>query len=255
MAIRPDPSSTARFGRRAFLSGALAGAAAAVGYLVVRPPFGLWPSISEFSADYRTKTAEQKHLALADGVSVQMSAQTSITIHPTSDSNATHIELIAGEAMVTAGMTTKPFVLTAGNGRTIAQAASVDIRYVDSNVCVTCIDGEVRVEQGSAAASLQSGQQLIYSAQALSSVRTVDPVAVTAWREGILVFHETPLAEAIEEINRYRPGRIVVVNDALGARLFNARFRIENIDEVVDQVRQVFDARVTSLPGGIVLLG
>src|SRR5580698_6775690 len=38
--------------RRAFLGGAIA--AAAAGYLVVRPPLGLWPSLEELSADYRT---------------------------------------------------------------------------------------------------------------------------------------------------------------------------------------------------------
>ena len=63
------------------------------------------------------------------------------------------------------------------------------------------------------------------------------------------------LTEAIAEINRYRPGRIILTNAALGARIFNARFRIENIDGVVGQIQQVFGASATSLPGGIVLLG
>lgn len=89
----------------------------------------------------------------------------------------------------------------------------------------------------------------------MSAIRTVDPAIVTAWRDGFLVFHATPLAEAIEEINRYRSGKIILIDDALGHRLFNARFRIANVDEVVGQIRQVFGARITSLPGGIVLLG
>ena len=69
------------------------------------------------------------------------------------------------------------------------------------------------------------------------------------------MFHGTPLSEAVEEINRYRPGRIIVTNAALGRRLFNARFLIANVDGVVGQIQQVFGATITNLPGGIVLLG
>ena len=70
-----------------------------------------------------------------------------------------------------------------------------------------------------------------------------------------LVFRSTPLADAVAEINRYRSGRIFVTNAALGRRLFNARFPIANVDGVVAQIQQVFGASVTTLPGGIVLLG
>jgi transmembrane sensor len=41
----------------------------------------------------------------------------------------------------------------------------------------------------------------------------------------------------------------------LGRELVNGRFRIDHIDEVLNRIEQVFDARMRSLPGGIVLLG
>jgi transmembrane sensor len=84
---------------------------------------------------------------------------------------------------------------------------------------------------------------------------SIDPAVVTAWKDGVLVFHETRLSEAIAEINRYRPGRIILTNAALGHRLFNARFRIKDVDGVTAQIQQVFGASATALPGGIVLLG
>ncbi|MDE1172062.1 MAG: FecR domain-containing protein [Parvibaculaceae bacterium] len=241
-------------GRRAFLGGALAASAAGIGYLAVRPPLDLWPSFVELTADYRTATGEQRQIRLASGVAIVMSAQTSVAMRPRED-DAGHVELIAGEATITTGRNASaPFVLVAGGGRTSASQASFDVRYIGPTVCVTCLHGEVLVEQGRAARALQASQQLVYSAQGLSSIRAVDPAVVTAWRDGFLVFHGTPLAEAVEEINRYRRGKIIVTNEALGRRLFNARFRFENVDEVVGQIQQVFGAGVTSLPGGIVLL-
>jgi transmembrane sensor len=247
-------SGGGRVGRRALVGGALAASAAGIGYVLFRPPFGLWPSFAELTADYRTATGEQKRIALADGVSIEMSAQTSIAVRSAAR-DARHVELIAGEAAILASEASGPVIVSAGGGRSIASEASFDVRYIGATVCVTCLEGALRVEHGDAAQSLQPRQQLLYSARGVSSVRAVDPAAVTAWRDGFLVFHATPLAEAVEEINRYRPGKIILIDDALGRRLFNARFRIANVGEVVDQIRQVFDAQITSLPGGIVLLG
>lgn len=252
----PAPSfGRRRVGRRAFVGGALAGSAASIGYMLFRPPFGLWPSFAELTADYRTATGEQKRIALAGGVSIEMSAETSIAVRSAAP-DAHHVELIAGEATILAmSQASGPFIVTAGSGRSIASEASFDVRYIGATVCVTCLEGALRVEHGDTAEALRPRQQLLYSALGMSGIRAVDPDAVTAWRNGVLIFHATPLAEAIEEINRYRPGKIILVDDALGHRLFNARFRIANVDEVVDQIRQVFGARITSLPGGIVLLG
>lgn len=243
-----------RMGRRAFLGGALASSAAAAAYALVHPPLGLWPSFSQLTADYRTATGERKNITLADGVSIEMNAQTSIAVRKTV-SDTRHIELLAGEAAVATGPdASQSFALIAGQGRTMARRAHFDVRYIGTTVCVTCLEGEIRVEQEGAATPLQAQQQILYSTRGQSSIRTVDPAVVAAWRDGFLVFHATPLAEAVEEINRYRPGKIVLTNDTLGRRLFNARFRIENVGEVVDQIRQVFGAKATSLPGGIVLL-
>ncbi|MEW6435559.1 MAG: FecR domain-containing protein [Pseudomonadota bacterium] len=242
-----------RLPRRAVLGGALAASAAALGYGIISPPLDLWPSIKELRADYRTATGERKQIALNDFL-IDMSAATSIAVRST-QSNPHHFELIAGEAAISLRRDfTGSFALSAGSGQTIARRASFDVRYIGANVCVTCLDGELRVEQQGAAANLEAGQQLLYSLDAMSSVRTVDPATVTSWRDGFLVFHATPLAEAIEQVNRYRRGKIVLMNEALGERLFSARFRIENIDEIVDQIRQVFDARVTSLPGGLIVI-
>jgi transmembrane sensor len=69
------------------------------------------------------------------------------------------------------------------------------------------------------------------------------------------VFEATPISEVIAEVNRYRPGRIILTNNGLGRRLFDARLRIENIGNVVRQIELTFGAHARELPGGIVLLG
>lgn len=247
-------SAHSRVGRRAFLGGALAASAAGAAFLVVRPPLGLWPSWAELAADYRTDAGEQRQIVLADSVSIDMNTRTSIALL-SSKETADRIELIRGEAMLAAPKTSRPVTVIAADGRAIATDARLNVRYDDRNVCVTCLQGLVRVEQQGAVLPLPAGQQVVYSERSVSAPVAIDSATVTAWKDGIIIFDATPIADVVAEVNRYRRGRIILTNAALGRERLNARFRIENIDRVVGQIEQVFGARATILPGGITLLG
>lgn len=241
-----------RPGRRAFLGGAIAASAAGAAYLAVRPPLELWPSLSELSADYRTSTGEQRQIALANGVSVAMNTQTSIAVRA-SDGAAQRFELISGEALVVAPKS--PVTVLAAGGRVTASDARFNVRHLGTPVCVTCLDGVVEVAIPAKVVTLAAGRQVIYSGDGVDGPDPIDPGIVTAWKNGVIVFDNTPISEVIAEINRYRHGKVILTRAALGRERFNARFRIENIDRVVDQIAQVFGVRPRNLPGGIVLLG
>jgi transmembrane sensor len=245
-------SASGRIGRRALLGGALA-AAAATGYAVVRPPLDLWPPLHELlTADYRTSTGEQRTLTLAGNVLLEMNTRTSIALRLRQE-GADRIELIAGESVVT----TKghAFEVVAGETRAAASNATFNVRNDYARVCVTCLSGEVTVACGESALSLGERQQVSCSGPVPGEVIGIDPTVVTAWQSGFLVFHDTPLSEVIAEANRYRQGKIILVNAALGHRLVNARFRLDRIDDIVPKLTDAFGATATSLPGGVVLLG
>jgi transmembrane sensor len=63
-----------------------------------------------------------------------------------------------------------------------------------------------------------------------------------------------PLVDVIEEVNRYRPGRIVVTNSELGRRVVNGTFRRDQLETFIAQVQRLFGAKVTTLPAGLLLL-
>lgn len=242
-------------GRRAFIGGAIAASAAGAGYIAVRPPLGLWPSLAELAADYRTAPGEQRSIALTEGPSVELNTRTSIALRASAD-GANRIELLGGEAEIaTRPEMNQTVEVIAADGHVTAADAVFNIRYEYGIVRTTCVGGALDVMHGDRSIRLHRGEQVVYSPDGLGPVKSADLAAVTAWKNGVLVFQLTPLADAIAEINRYRPGRIVVTNEALGRRLFSARFQIANIGGVVAQIQQVFGASVTSLPGGIVLLG
>jgi transmembrane sensor len=251
-------SASRSMGRRAFLTGGATALAATAAYGIVRPPLGLWPSWEELTADYRTATGEQRELTLNDSVMVRLNTKTSLSVQ-SADGSVGQIRLVAGEASFTAmKQSANPLVVLAADGRTIAQGARFDVRHLDGSagrsVCITCIEGNVRVEQHDDSAVIGSGQQLRYDGYKLGPTTAVDPTIVTAWQHGVLIFRATPLVEVVEEINRYRPGKVVVVNEALGRSPVSGRFRIDHMEEIFDRLEKGFGAKFRTLPAGIVLL-
>jgi transmembrane sensor len=268
------PASVLVPGRRALLGGAVA---AAVGYLAVSPPLGLWTSVAEWGADYRTATGEQREVALGDGAVLQMNTQTRINMQRTgsaADASAgargEAFELAAGEAEVVAsasgaahvrvsaaGGTVSPVVPVSPVGETSAAGVRFNIRNLDGEVCVTCLSGRVEVARGAQRTRLDAGSQLRYGAAGpgLGPVAAVDTGIVSAWRRRQLVFNQVPLAEVVAEVNRYRHGRLVITSEALGRSKVQASFSIDRLDDVAFLVRDVYGAELTELPGGIVLLG
>lgn len=237
----------ARPARRAFLGGAVAACGA---WLAFKPPLGLWPAVDELTADVRSGTGEQRRVALAGDASVQLNTQTRINL--SRSGSAQQIDLLAGEVeLLTSG---QPVSLTAGAGRVSTASGCVNVRYTDGQVRVTCLEGSARVSLRQDAMELTAAQQVVLGAGGASGPRRVDPEQVTAWRRGVLQFNNVPLAQVVDEINRYRPGRIVLVSDRLAGSLVQARFSLDQLADAALLIRDAYGAQVTSLPGGIVLL-
>jgi transmembrane sensor len=254
--LRQPPPLHRGVGRRALLGGALAASAAGMAYAVVNPPLSLWPSLAELRADVRTGTGEQRRIEISNGVAVDLNTRSSLAWGGTLSEGGNHIELIAGEAVVAAGPApVDTCVVTAGMGRVIAHDARVDIRHDAGRIRVVCLGGNVRVEHRAQAVMLPAGQRVVYDDLNISALGTVDPQIVTAWQRGRLVFQKELLARVVDEVNRYRPGRIILMDRDLGRHLIDASFSLDRLDNVITYIRQAFDARITVLPGGLVLVG
>ncbi|MDF3839172.1 DUF4880 domain-containing protein [Cupriavidus basilensis] len=259
--LRANPARSARharlsrapqMGRRAFL-GAGVGAAAAAGVAILHPPLGLWPPMAEWGADYRTGTGEQRIVALSDSVTVTLNTQTSIRRQAV-DGGVVGMHILAGEAAVDLGSGSGPFAVVAGVGTSLVESGRFEARYLGDKVCVTCIDGAVRIMHPSGSRRLQARQQTVYDDSGISNVAAVETGSVSAWRKGELVFNQTPLAQVIDEINRYRPGRVVLMSASGRDRGVVGRFRIAVLDEALLQIQLAFGLDARRLPGGLLVL-
>jgi transmembrane sensor len=229
--------------RRVFLGGAIAASAAGAAAIALNPPFGLWPSVdqlaADLNADYKTDIGERRRVML-DRVTIDMNTQTGLALQPTA--SGAGIRLIHGEAAIdTPGV---PFVLQAGSGRMAANLAQFNVRFDGPQVCATCVAGELRVIHPRASVTLTAGEQISYTdGEAGKAVRS-DPALITAWQRGILIFHDEPLSRVVAEVNRYRRGRIVLLDGELARRSVYATVHLDKIDAVPDQLQQFTGARI-----------
>ncbi len=247
-------ATNSHLSRRVLIGGGMATAASLAGiYLAAQPPFGLWPSWEELSADYRTAKGERRRISLAEDVSLTLNTQTSVTVRRTPGRPS--IELISGEAAVQAAREAEvPFVIGAAGGQISAQQAIFNVRCLDGRVSVSCIEGSVEIEWKGQRAALAGRQKLSYSAQAgLMPVSDADIEQTQAWLNGLLIVRDWPVERLVQEINRYRPGRIVVMG-GLGRRMISGTFYLDHLDDFIAQVQSLFSADARTLPGGLVLL-
>jgi len=237
--------------RRTMLAGSGAIAASAAAVIVANPPLGLWPSFAELTADYRTGQGERRDIRLAGGASIDLNARSALSV--INDGHG--ISLVTGEAFIQLPETARPFLAQTGGERFASRGGSFNIRTSERETCVTCLSGAITRESGDISQALKPGEQFIASPSGEARIVQVDPVRISGWRQGLLVFRNTPLAEAVEDINRYRSAKIILTSNDVGRRQVNGIFHTDQIENAVAQIQQLLHLGVRELPGGIVLMG
>lgn len=248
--VAVDGAARGRISRRGVIGGALA--ASLAGGLVLGRSMDLLPSVSELRADYRTATGERRTVQLGDGARVELNTRTSIDLR--TGLAMPVVELISGEAILTSGRS-RPATLVAGRGTSVGSGGHFAVRRDGDAVCVTCLAGRVDVDWSGVKRQLGTRDQVRYDERGIGAVlRQVDIAVVTAWKTGTLIFRDMPMSAVIDELNRYRPGRVFLASRHLGERHLSGTYYMNRLDEFFNQAELAFGARVTRLPGGVVIL-
>lgn len=238
--------------RRAFIGGGGAIAASiAGGLMMTNPPLGLWPSLSELMADERTGAGERRQFTPMAGIEVELNSRSSAS----RIDGGRGLDLVTGEAFIRVAGENTPFRVHAGGGTVLARRAEFNVQALADELCVTCISGSVDIERGARSERLGAGRELRFAANGALSEARADPMVRLAWRRGLLILRGTPVSEAIPQINRYYPGRLVLNDSSKGGVPVTGTFHIEQIGLAVVQLERLLGVSATRYPGGIVLLG
>lgn len=216
----------------------------------------LWPTWQRHAAAestiYATTTGALREVPLADGSRITLSSDSRVRVTYSRDQR--HIELQRGEAFfAVAKDARRPFTVVAGERRVIAVGTRFDVRRDSADLRVVVTQGLVRLEADARADGRRQPVTLLPAGSiALASGDGVTvhsgPVAQAedrlSWRSGLLVFHDTPLAAAAAEFNRYNTRKIVVADATAGALRIGGNFRWSNADAFVRLLQQGFPVRV-----------
>jgi transmembrane sensor len=213
------------------------------------------------SASYATAVGALREVPLADGSRITLSSDSQVRVTYSRDER--HIELQRGEAFFEVAKNPgRPFTVVAGPRRVTAVGTRFDVRREQADLRVVVTQGVVRLEaQASPGGQRQPVTLLPAGSVALASGEGVTvqsgPVAQAEdrlrWRSGFLVFHDTPLASAAAEFNRYNTRKIVVGDAATGALRIGGNFRWSNAEAFARLLQQGFPVRVEQRPEAIVL--
>ena len=213
----------------------------------------------QMQSDYRTGAGEIRTVQLDDGSSVELDASSAISIDY--DSNERRISLLAGSAVFdVAPMSeaeTRPFVVQSAGGRTKALGTQFVVgREGSDQAWVGVLQHSVAVSlqsppvQGAAQQTLEEGQSARYSAKnGVQPLPGFDLSAATSWRRGVLIFDRQPLGQVIEQLNRYRPGQILLANPALASRQVSGVFRLELLDSALQALTRELHVQRFELAG------
>jgi transmembrane sensor len=153
----------------------------------------------------------------------------------------------------------RPFVVTAGGTRTTALGTVFQVERDAERVVVVLTEGSVAVtpakDRYAWREMLVPGEQISLANERAAPVRhTVDGTVKTSWSRGRLVFRGTPLAEAIEEINRYSGRKLRLADASLADLHVGGTFFAGDSALVASAFAAALPIRTVDGAGGEILL-
>lgn len=241
----------------------LAGLAATAACLVLAAVlWAAWPRQPRIkSTTYATATGTLRGISLPDGSRITLSSDSRVQVAYLREER--HIELQRGEAFFeVAKDPDRPFTVIAGERRVTAVGTRFDVRRGRADLRVVVTQGVVRLEAEAHADGRRQPVTLLPAGSV--AVASGDGVSVQSgsvavaedrlrWRSGFLVFHDTPLATAVTEFNRYNARKVLVGDPAVGALRIGGNFRWSNTEAFVRLLEQGFPVRVERRADAIVL--
>ena len=194
-----------------------------------------------------TRTGEQRTATLDDGSRIALNTDSHVTVR--FDRSERAVSLDRGEAMFdVAHDATRPFIVRAGEEQVKALGTSFVVRRDGDRVRVTLLRGKVEVtrmgERPRLLAVLEPGERVSATPEAVPVLDRPALDAVTAWRRDELLFRDTPLSEAVAEVNRYGKERVVVNDARLAALPISGVFATDDPAEFAAAVAQLHGLRM-----------
>jgi len=217
-----------------------------------------------FTGQYAAERAQRKTITLPDGTQLAMDADTQAQVALYRDRR--EVRLVQGQILFAVSADSrKPFHVLAGPARVSVVGTRFSVRYRSEGMDAGLV--KVAVEQGhvrvaglpiagnaftAAAVDLVAGQALSVAADGkVGAVATIAPSGIALWRKGLVRFENTPLADALRELERYGPTGLVIRHPAVAALPIGGSYPVDQPAEFARMVTQILPVKLVAGAGGI----
>lgn len=190
-----------------------------------------------------TPKGGQYHLVLPDGTGVWLNAESKLRypVYFESDKRAVELE---GEGYFEVAKQERngkrvPFVVKTGEQQLEVLGTTFNIQAYGEDIKTTLVEGKVRLslEEKSSDIVLQANDQATLNNQTQQfSVRKVDPIYATAWKNGNFAFRKASIKEVMESIARWYDVEIVYNTAVENSQFTGTISRFEQIDALLQLI-------------------
>ena len=214
----------------------------------------------------QTAVGERASVTLDDGSIVTLNTNSKVQV--AFSEKRRDVTLLKGQAFFqVAKDKAHPFIVTAGDREVIAVGTEFEVGLEMQGVRVALVEGRVNVRKalpGSMRLTdapewpveqtmLEPGEQLFAATTGTVSVKPVKVAELLSWREGRVRFDDTPLSEAVAEMNRYSKSPITIADPHIADLKISGAFRTGQPKSFVTAITEVFPVRADVKPDGIML--
>lgn len=225
--------------------------------MLVMPKQAHW--LDNYLSDYHTETGELRVVQLVDGSQLLLNTNSAVSV----DFNASvrQITLHYGQARFTVAKDIqRPFQVVSDGLIVRALGTVFEVYKRSGKVSVTVQEHAVSASVQSetvhpGSVQVQQGQQLSYrSGAALTKPETVELSQTSAWQQQRLFINDRPLGELLDELGRYRVGRVFLADEKLKNLRVTGVFSLDKPEEVLSSVVNALNLQETRLGPWWVLL-
>jgi transmembrane sensor len=225
----------------------------------------------EQNLEYVTAIGEQRTVPLEDGSRIALNSNSELKIEFTAGKRA--VRLLRGEAFFeVAHNKQRPFVVIAGDNQVTAVGTAFEVRYEPDHIDVTLVEGKVNVtstaeapelpagvpsskaglgELSSSGYAMTAGERLRVTKGAPTIVDEPRVDAVTAWRRGEVMLDDTPLTDAIAEMNRYSKSPLILDGNGIATLRVSGIYHAGDSEGFAQSVAQLCGLSVAQEGGRI----
>jgi len=206
---------------------------------------------------FQTVVGEQRLVQLEDGSRIHLDTNTRVSVDMGSQRL---IHLQRGRVLFdVAHEPSRPFVVSAGVAQIRALGTKFEIDGTADRVQVALVEGQVEVSAqaaspGVAPLKLAPGQAVQVSPAGPGKIVQADTAAITAWTQGRLDFSGTPLATAIDEVNRYTRSPVRLKTTRWAGQRVNGGFAVGDVQAFVEAVTTLYPLRAQTMADGTIEL-